>query len=172
VSEWSEWLVYRLEGAPLGPLSTKTLAEAILAGTLPQDVWVAAPGGTKWLRAIDVPVIAALLQGLPTRRPRESGMRMVTAPLPRAPLPKAAPPPKAALPPKIDDTIRMRDGIPVEDDPIVSSNSPITVRSTEPRGPDGFPIPPPSSTPTPPSGYQAGETIESPGTPRKRSQGG
>jgi hypothetical protein len=82
VSEWSEWFVYRVDGAPIGPLSTKDIAEAILAGKLPPDVWVAAPNvplsQSRWLRATEVPVIAASLEGMPTRRRSESGMRMIS----------------------------------------------------------------------------------------------
>ncbi|MBX3258500.1 MAG: hypothetical protein KF782_02200 [Labilithrix sp.] len=180
MSEWSDWFVYRVDGAPVGPLSTKAVAEAILAGRLPPDCWVAAPGGTRWLRALDVPVIAALLGGIPTRR-RASGMRMVTAPIPASREPATPAGARAdALPPKLDDTLDLseRGDAPARsgrhDDTIKTtrssspSPSPPTVRSVDPRGPDGFPIPPPpsSSSPTPPSGYRRGsETLESPAVP-------
>lgn len=67
-------------------MSTKDVAEAILTGKLPPDVWVAAPNvpiaQARWLRATGVPVIAALLEGIPTRRRKvsESGMRMIAVP--------------------------------------------------------------------------------------------
>ncbi len=87
--------MYRVGGAPIGPLTTAAVAEAILAGQLPPDCWVAAPGGSRWLRAVDVPVIARVIEGLPTRR-RASGMRMATAPMPTSPSPMAR---------KLDETV-------------------------------------------------------------------
>jgi hypothetical protein len=48
-------------------MSTRDVAEAILAGTLPYGVRVSAPQGNKWLRAVDVPVIADILDTEPTR---------------------------------------------------------------------------------------------------------
>lgn len=74
----SDWYVYQHDGDPLGPWSTETVANAILSGNLAADVWVAAPGGSKWLRALDVPVIGALVDGIPTvPRRRESGLRVI-----------------------------------------------------------------------------------------------
>lgn len=57
-----------MDGAPIGPIPTEDVADAILTGRLPPDTWVSAPAASKWLRATDVPVIASLLEGLPTRR--------------------------------------------------------------------------------------------------------
>ncbi|MBX3202456.1 MAG: DUF4339 domain-containing protein [Labilithrix sp.] len=191
MSEWSAWFVYRVDGAPVGPLTTKAVAEAILAGKLPPDCWIAAPGGTRWLRALDVPVIATLLGG-PEARRRASGLRAVTAPIPashgtRAPIDA----PRDATPAKLDETLDLRERgddhalrSGRHDDTVKTTRSPSpspsppTVRSVEPRGPDGFPIPPPPSSSTPPSGYRRGaETLESPAMspfepmPRKRTQG-
>ncbi len=73
----ADWYVYQHDGDPLGPWSTDAVAEAILAGKLAPDVWVAAPGGPRWLRALDVPVIAGLVEGLPTRPRRDSGLRLI-----------------------------------------------------------------------------------------------
>lgn len=53
------------------------MAEAILAGRLAPDVWVAAPGGPRWLRALDVPVIGRLVDGIPTKPRRDSGLRIM-----------------------------------------------------------------------------------------------
>lgn len=76
----ADWYVYQHGGDPLGPWSTDTVADAILAGKLPPDVWVAAPGGPRWLRALDVPVIGRLVEGVPTKpRRRASGLRLIPA---------------------------------------------------------------------------------------------
>lgn|GEM_PF-3194662 len=76
----ADWYVYQHDGDPLGPWSTDTVADAILAGKLAPDVWVAAPGGPRWLRALDVPVIGRLVEGIPTRPRRDSGLRLIPAP--------------------------------------------------------------------------------------------
>lgn len=74
----SDWYVYQHDGDPLGPWSTDTVANEILTGRLAPDVWVAAPGGPKWLRALDVPVIHRLVDGVPTKpRRRDSGLRLM-----------------------------------------------------------------------------------------------
>jgi hypothetical protein len=74
----ADWYVYQHDGPPLGPWSSERIASSILSGELAPDVWVAAPSGDRWLRAPDVPVIAALLHGVPTRpRRRQSGLRLV-----------------------------------------------------------------------------------------------
>ncbi|MDB4933041.1 MAG: hypothetical protein JWP87_13 [Labilithrix sp.] len=73
----ADWYVYEHDGDPLGPWSTDAVANAILAGKLAPDVWVAAPGGPRWLRALDVPVIARLAEGIPTRPRRDSGLRLI-----------------------------------------------------------------------------------------------
>lgn len=64
----AHWYVFRVSEAPLGPWTTEAVAEAILAGTLDPTTLVAAPGGSRWLRACDVPVVARVLEGSPTRR--------------------------------------------------------------------------------------------------------
>ena len=148
----------------MGPLSAKAVAEAILAGTLPPDCWVCAPGGSRWLCATAVPVIARLIEGIPTRR-HASGTRLVTSPMPSSPT--------VTTPREHDETVQMTD------EPAPSPEPP-TMRSGRPRGPDGFPIPPPppsSSSPTPP-GHRVGDdtrdTEESPfdERPRKTTLGG
>lgn len=83
----AEWYVYQHDGDPLGPWATEAVAEAILAGRLAPDVWVAAPGGPRWLRALDVPVIARLVDGIPTRPRRDSGLRLMPAIPPVGPKP-------------------------------------------------------------------------------------
>jgi hypothetical protein len=76
----ADWYVYQHDGDPLGPWSTDSIADAILAGKLAPDVWVAAPGGPRWLRALDVPVIGRLVDGIPTKpRRRDSGLRLIPA---------------------------------------------------------------------------------------------
>lgn len=75
----ADWYVYQHDGDPLGPWSTDTVADAILGGKLAPDVWVAAPGGPRWLRALDVPVIGRLVEGIPTRPRRDSGLRFIPA---------------------------------------------------------------------------------------------
>ena len=73
----ADWYVYQHDGDYLGPWPTETVAHEILNGKLGSEVWVAAPGGERWVRAVDIPVIAQLIEGLPTvPRPkrRDSGM--------------------------------------------------------------------------------------------------
>jgi len=74
----ADWYVVQHDGQPLGPWSTDAVAEAMLAGKLAPDVLVAAPGGGRWLRALDVPVIARVVEGIPTKqRPYDSGLRLI-----------------------------------------------------------------------------------------------
>lgn len=74
----ADWYVYQHDGDPLGPWPTDAVAEAMLAGKLAPDVLVAAPGGARWLRALDVPVIARLVDGIATKpRRRDSGLRLI-----------------------------------------------------------------------------------------------
>ena len=76
----ADWYVYQHDGDPLGPWSTDAIADAILAGKFAPDVWVAAPGGPRWLRALDVPVIGRLVDGIPTKpKRRDSGLRLMPA---------------------------------------------------------------------------------------------
>ena len=76
----ADWYVYQDDGEPLGPWTTEAVAESILAGKFSPEIWVAPPGGARWLRALDVPVIARLVEGIPTR-PRlgrgDAGLRPV-----------------------------------------------------------------------------------------------
>jgi hypothetical protein len=71
----ADWYLYQHDGGYLGPWPTETVAHEILSGNLGVDVWVAAPGGERWVRAMDVPVIARLIEGAPTKpKRRDSGM--------------------------------------------------------------------------------------------------
>lgn len=102
----ADWYVYQHDGDPLGPWSTTAVAEAILAGMLAPDVWVAAPGGPRWLRALDVPVIGRQVEGVPTKPRRDSGARLIPAafegdrPIPEEPAP-------TRRGPRPDDTAEM-----------------------------------------------------------------
>lgn len=83
----ADWYVYQHDGDPLGPWSTETVADAILAGKLAPDVWVAEPGGPRWLRALDVPSIGRLVEGIPTKPRRDSGLRLVPGVIPTGEVP-------------------------------------------------------------------------------------
>ena len=75
----ADWYVYQHDGAYLGPWPTETVAHEILGGKLGSDVWVAAPGSERWVRAMDIPVIARLIEGVPTKpKRRDSGLRLMT----------------------------------------------------------------------------------------------
>lgn len=75
----ADWYVYQHDGAYLGPWPTETVAHEILNGRLGPDVWVAAPGGERWVRATDIPVIARLIDAVPTKpKRRDSGMFLRT----------------------------------------------------------------------------------------------
>jgi hypothetical protein len=81
----ADWYVYQHDGEYLGPWPTDAVAVAILSGKLGADVWVAAPGGQRWQRALDIPVIARLVEGGSVRRKRrDSGLRLMPQALPRA----------------------------------------------------------------------------------------
>jgi hypothetical protein len=75
----ADWYVYQHDGDYLGPWPTETVAHEILNGKLGPDVWVAAPGSERWVRAMDIPVIARLIEAVPTRpKRRDSGMFVKT----------------------------------------------------------------------------------------------
>jgi hypothetical protein len=75
----ANWFVYQHDGDYLGPWPTETVAHEILSGKLGADVWVAAPGGERWVRAMDIPVIARLIEGVPTKpKRRDSGLFLKT----------------------------------------------------------------------------------------------
>lgn len=75
----ADWYVFQHDGAYLGPWPTETVAYEIMSGKLGSDVWVAAPGSERWVRAMDVPVIARFIEGIPTKpRRRDSGMFLKT----------------------------------------------------------------------------------------------
>ena len=73
----AEWYVFQHDSAPLGPWTTERVAEAILSGEFEPGTWVAPPGGARWLRALDIPVIAKLIDGMPTRPRREGTLSIV-----------------------------------------------------------------------------------------------
>jgi len=73
----ADWYVFQHDDPALGPWSTEDVADAILSGSLAPDVWVAAPGGDRWVRALDIPVIAQRIEGVPTRPRRDSGLRIM-----------------------------------------------------------------------------------------------
>lgn len=134
----ADWYVYQHDADPVGPWPTEVIAEAILAGRLSPEIWIAAPGGPRWLRALDVPVIARLVEGVPTRPRRDSGLRIV---------PLSFTPDTGR--PAFGSTVMM-----VKDD---------EVELTEEEPPPTDPSLPPS-TPTP---RPVGETLESPGNDRR-----
>lgn len=85
----ADWYVYQHDGDPLGPWPTEKVAEEILASRLSPDVWVAAPGGARWLRALDIPAIGQLVEGIPTRpRRRDSGLRLMPGVVPTGEVPQ------------------------------------------------------------------------------------
>jgi len=57
----ADWLIYQENGAHLGPWSTEVIAQGIADGRFAEDIFVALPGGPRWLRAIDLPLIAQLV---------------------------------------------------------------------------------------------------------------
>ena len=124
--------MFQHDAGPLGPLSTEAVAEAILAGTLSPDIWVASPGGQRWVRAMEVPVIASIVEGIPTRPRRiDSGMRLI----PGEPLPPTVKP--------LSDTVEMTSL------PAMSVRLPPESDEESPAPPRA-PLPPPSTpTPTP-----------------------
>jgi hypothetical protein len=138
----ADWYVYQHDAAPLGPLSTELLADAILNGRLSPETWVAAPGGPRWIRALDVPVIADLVRKLPSTPPprRDSGLRL----MPKDFLPSATP---ALGVPAVYDAHDVYDVYEV-------------APPTEPMAP--------SSLPTRPGFYTGGDTLESAGNERRR----
>jgi hypothetical protein len=161
----ADWYVYQHDGEPLGPLSTDAIADAILVGSLPPDVWVAAPGGPRWLRALDVPVIGKLVEGVPTRpRRRDSGLRLTPPALvlerahadPPEPLPCSAGSAGSAAAPSTtrgtpDDTARMA---PLSRDLFGAwkegYDRALAAEAAADAAPSTTPAMPPSSTPTPP----------------------
>lgn len=118
----ADWYVYQHDGDPLGPWSTDTVAEWILAGKLAPDVWVAAPGGPRWLRALDVPVIGRLVDGIPTKPRRDSGLRFM--PLAYRDHPSGA---------SLDDSVipHSAKGAHVGDSAMTPSSAPATIRTPD-----------------------------------------
>ena len=136
----SDWYVFQLDAAALGPWSTEVVADAILSGNLAPDIWVASPGGQRWVRALEVPVIASIVQGNPTRPKRfDSGMRSIPGLL--APDPGSGEPPSTVK--RLDDTLEMTSL------PAMSVRLPPESDEEDPP-PARAPLPPPSTpTPTP-----------------------
>ncbi len=135
----ADWYVYQHDAAPLGPISTELLADAIVAARISPEAWVAAPGGPRWIRALDVPVIARLVKKMPHLDPgpapkrRDSGLRL----MPKDLIPAATP----AL-----GVMAIRDDdFPPPTDPMA-----------------------PSSLPTRPMIYRGGDTLESAGNERRK----
>lgn len=93
----AHWYVYRGTEAPLGPWTSEVVAEAILAGSLEPSAWVAAPGGSRWLPAAEVPVIAGLLEGHPTRRSSQGAVIARAPDTYRTPAPDGPPPGEAPV---------------------------------------------------------------------------
>ncbi len=120
----ADWYVYQHDGDPLGPWSTDAIADAILVGKLAPDVWVAAPGGPRWLRALDVPVIGRLVEGIPTKpKRRDSGLRL----MPGAFRTEAGMPAFGSTMMIVsDDEVRLTDSELSALSAIASSNAPLT----------------------------------------------
>lgn len=76
----AQWYVFRHDGDPLGPWSTEVVAEAILSGKLRLDALIAPPGGVRWIRALDVPEIGAVVEGVPTKRRDDDDPMSLVAP--------------------------------------------------------------------------------------------
>src|SRR5438045_3818463 len=69
----SVWYVFRTPTDHLGPLMTDSVAQLILAGAVPRDAWVAPRGSMqshspRWQRALEVPSIGTLVDGLTGQR--------------------------------------------------------------------------------------------------------
>lgn len=190
----ADWYVFQHDGEPLGPWSTATVANAILAGNLAPDVWVAAPGGPRWLRALDVPVIGQLVEGIPTLPRRDSGLRMIPGAFTE----------NAAGMPVFGSTMMMvkDDEVDLTEASVIESSgavAPPTTRSAPPLGPheietretpmraaqmremaDDEPstdpvlaiAPPPSTTPSLPPGGVRVDLGELPSSDRRRTRRG
>lgn len=153
MSEWSQWFVYRSDGPPSGPRSTRAIAEAILAGELSPECWVAAPQGKRWLKAVEVPAVASIVNGSATQRPPRQ--RDVTAPMPAAQLDAA----RAQLE-RLDPPPTMRSAVGADAASVETAIMPPLPSTLPPPPPhfedelgtakmEGpFPLPPSSSTPT------------------------
>ncbi len=152
----ADWYVYQHDGDPLGPWPTDAVVEAMLAGKLAPDVLVAAPGGAKWLRAIDVPVIARLVDGIPTKpRRHESGLRLVPGELRGVDEPattrKGLPVSSRSLHDTAEMTARPAMSFELEDEEDEEDEAPTRVALPASRSSsDPSPLPP-SSTPLPPT---------------------
>jgi hypothetical protein len=140
----ADWYVYQHDGDYLGPWPTETVAHEILNGKLGADVWVAAPGSERWVRAMDIPVIARLIEAVPTRpKRRDSGMFVKT----------------------LDDvesaaaTLKMPAIREDADPPTDPGMPPIAPSSSSPSPSSPSPLPPPTPT------------LESTGNRRRRKNG-
>jgi len=185
----ADWYVYQHDGDPLGPWATDAVADAILAGKLAPDVWVAAPGGPRWLRALDVPVIAGLVEGLPTKPRRESGLRLMPAAAVsgeptmmivrddelewskmEAAAEAAAPPGRVTTrnpPPSADETLRIH----VPSRTLETAMRAPAIEAAPPT--DRWLPPSSSSTPDPPTVARVdSDAAESPSTDRRRRKNG
>jgi hypothetical protein len=106
----ADWFVYQAAGAHLGPYSSERVAQGIITGQLPEAIYVGAPGGARWLRAMDVPVIARLVgrevqpyyaQERPPTPPQFHAAVPPLSTTPNAPLPPRATPLPAPMPIKV-----------------------------------------------------------------------
>lgn len=148
----ADWFVYQHDGKHLGPLSTEAVADAILTGKLRPDVWVGAPGGSRWLRALDVPVIAERIDSVPTARPDSGVVRSIV------------------LSSRAIDSGSAGGTVPMAP-PLAPPRGAETERSLLPE-PSGVPSSQTALHPQRPI-YRGAETLESaPDPPRRRSQSG
>jgi hypothetical protein len=106
----ADWFVYQAGGAHLGPYSSERVAQGIITGQFPEAIYVGAPGGARWLRAMDVPVIARLVgrevqpyyaQERPPTPPQFHAAVPPLATTTNAPLPPRATPLPAPMPMRI-----------------------------------------------------------------------
>ena len=168
----ADWYVYQHDGDPLGPWSTDVVANDILSGKLAPDVWVAAPGGPRWLRALDVPVIGRLVEGIPTRPRRDSGLRL----MPRAAFAATMLSPVHGEPDASDEPVLV--GSNAEAPPTTRNDDDATVIATDEEPPTDPNLPPSSTTPSlPPAGTRVDaradeNAVVERGAARRRRRGG
>ncbi len=143
----ADWFVYQPDGVHLGPFSTEIIAAAIMSARLSRQVWLGAPGGHRWLRALDVPVIASMLASYPID-PSRSKLRI----LPGLPSAENAPPPfHSTVMMVTDDEISLA----FEEATMMVTDDEISVAIAEPEAPPpgvptqrGLPASPSSEPPS------------------------
>jgi hypothetical protein len=149
----ADWFVYQAGGAHLGPYNSERVAQGIITGQFPESIYVGAPGGARWLRAMDVPVIARLV-GRETQpfyaqeRPPTPPQFLAAVP-PLASTTSAPPPPRATpLPAPLPVRVTPFPGVPG-----ARNRTPMPRQfntTATGLGPDQMP-PRPSATPKPPA---------------------